>query len=292
MDIVEYGLKLNYDCVLCLGYFDGIHLGHTALINKAKEIAKAKNIKLAVFLFTGGKNSDGDLFTFEERLIKLKALGVDTVIYTELNDEFKNTSAEDFLKDLTSFYSLKTVVTGEDFTYGKKAQGNVKSLREFMQNNGVEVLTFDLVLDGNEKVSTRDIKNLLKQGEIVKANNLLGGNYFIRERVVKGKQKGRDLGFPTANMLLSSSKMQIKSGVYLTLSIIDGKIYPAITNVGSQPTFNGENTVIESYFHGFNGDLYDKILSVYFVDYIRDIKRFNSEEELKAQLKKDLELLK
>ena len=292
MDIVKYGLKLNYNCVLCLGYFDGIHLGHTALINKAKDVAKAKNVNLAVFLFTGGKNSEGDLFTFEERLIKLKTLGVDVVIYKELNEEFKNTLAKDFLKDLTKFYNLKTVVTGSDFTFGKKALGNVKTLKDFMNNRGVEVLTFDLVLTNDSKVSTSDIKNLLKQGEIVKANELLGGNYFIRERIVKGKQKGRELGFPTANMVLSQEKMKIKSGVYLTLSIINGNVYPAITNVGAQPTFDGENYVIESYFHGFNGDLYDKILSVYFVDYIRDIKRFDSVKQLKEQLKKDLELLK
>ena len=160
MDIAEYGLKLNYDCVLCLGYFDGIHLGHTALINKAKEIATEKNAKLAVLLFTGGKNSEGDLFTFEERLIKLKTLGVDVVIYKELNEEFKNTLAEDFLKDLTKFYNLKTVVTGSDFTYGKKALGNVKTLKDFMNNRGVEVLTFDLVLTNDSKVSTSDIKTL------------------------------------------------------------------------------------------------------------------------------------
>ena len=292
MDIIEYGLKYNSDCVLCLGYFDGIHLGHTALINKAKEIAKTKNIKLAVLLFTGGKNGEGDLFTFEERLIKLKTLAVDTVIYKELNLEFKNTDATVFLQDLLNYYSVKTVVTGEDFTFGKNASGNAKLLKEFMSKQGVDVLTFDLVLNGKQKVATRDIKALLKQGEIVKANQLLGGNYFIRERIVKGKQKGRELGFPTANMVVSPNKMKIKSGVYLTLSIIDGKIYPAITNVGAQPTFDGENYVIESYFKGYNGDLYDKILSVYFVDYIRDIKRFSSENDLKQQLKKDLELLK
>lgn len=292
MDIVEYGLKLNYDCVLCLGYFDGIHLGHTALINKAKEIAKEKKVNLAVLLFTGGKNTDGDLFTFEERLIKLKTLNVDTVIYAELTDEFKNTKAEDFLNDIISYYSVKTIVTGEDFTFGKNALGNAKTLRDFMQDKKVEVVTFDLVLNSGEKVSTRDIKALLKCGDVKTANQLLGGNYFIRERVISGKKKGRDLGFPTANMQVSKEKMKIKSGVYLTLSIINGKVYPAITNVGAQPTFDGENYLVESYFHGFNGDLYDKILSVYFVDYIRDIKRFNSEEELKAQLKKDLELLK
>ena len=178
MDIIEYGLKYNSDCVLCLGYFDGIHLGHTALINKAKEIANLKNIKLAVLLFTGGKNGEGDLFTFEERLIKLKSLDVDTVIYKELNLEFKNTDATIFLQDLLNFYSVKTIVTGEDFTFGKNASGNTKLLKEFMNANGVDVLTFDLVLNGSEKVATRDIKSLLKQGEIVYSYDFKKYIYF------------------------------------------------------------------------------------------------------------------
>ena len=292
MDILEYGLKNSNKCVMCLGYFDGIHLGHTALINKAKEIALQTNSRLAVLIFTGGKGDSGDVFTFEERLIKLKALGVDMVVCKELDTKFKNTDATEFLNQLTTYYNISQVISGEDFTFGKNANGNVETLREFMQNKGILVNTFNLVSICDEKVSTRQIKALLKDGDIVSANKLLGSNYFIRERVIKGKQLGRNLGFPTANMQVSPEKMKIKSGVYLTLTIIDKKVYPAITNVGAQPTFDGENYLIESYFHGYNGDLYDKILSVYFVERIRDIKRFSSEEELKIQLKKDLELLK
>lgn len=292
MDILEFKNKYLDDLVLCLGYFDGIHLGHTSLIKRGRELADKTNSKLAVLIFTGGKNSDGDIFTYEERLIKLKALNVDVVIYQELNNEFKNTTPYEFLKSINTFYSVKVVVCGEDFAYGKNASGNVEFLKEFMSKNNISVEAVNLVSQNNgSKVSTRDIKTLLKYGEIVKANNLLGSNYFIRERVVKGKQKGRELGFPTANMVLSKQKMKIKSGVYLTLSIIGGKLYSGITNVGTQPTFNGEDYILETYFKGFDGDLYDKVLSVYFVERIRDIKNFNSINELKEQLNKDLGLL-
>lgn len=292
MDILEFKTQYLDSVVLCLGYFDGIHLGHTSLIKRGRELADKTNSKLAVLIFIGGKNSDGDVFTYEERLIKLKALNVDVVIYQELNTEFKNTTPNDFLKSIVSCYNLKAVVSGEDFAFGKNASGNVKFLKDFMSQYNVRVDTVNLIsqTDGS-KISTSDIKTHLKNGDIVKANALLGSNYFIRERVIKGKQKGRELGFPTANMLLSKQKMKIKSGVYLTLSIIDGKLYSAITNVGCQPTFNGEEFVIESYFKDYNGDLYDKILSVYFVDRIRDIIPFKTEDELKEQLKKDLRLL-
>ena len=292
MDILEFKTQYLDSVVLCLGYFDGIHLGHTSLIKRGRELADKTNSKLAVLIFIGGKNSDGDVFTYEERLIKLKALNVDVVIYQELNTDFKNTTSYDFLKSIVSCYNLKAVVSGEDFAFGKNASGNVKFLKDFMSQYNVRVDTVNLIsqTDGS-KISTSDIKTHLKNGDIVKANALLGSNYFIRERVIKGKQKGRELGFPTANMLLSKQKMKIKSGVYLTLSIIDGNLYSGITNVGCQPTFNGEEFVIESYFKDYNGDLYDKILSVYFVDRIRDIISFKTEDELKEQLKKDLRLL-
>lgn len=292
MDILEFKKEYLDDLVLCLGYFDGIHLGHTSLIKKGRELAMKTNSKLAVLIFIGGKNSEGDVFTYEERLIKLKALNVDVVIYQELNTAFKNTTPYDFLKSIVTFYKVKAVVCGEDFAFGKNASGNVTYLKDFMSSSNILVETVSLIsqTDGS-KISTRDIKALLNDGNVEKANELLGSNYFIRERVIKGKQVGRQLGFPTANMLLSKEKMKIKSGVYLTLTIIDGKIYSGITNVGSQPTFKGEEFIIESYFKDFNGDLYNKILSVYFVERIRDIISFDSEEDLKEQLKKDLRLL-
>ena len=141
-------------------------------------------------------------------------------------------------------------------------------------------------------ISTKTIKNALLSGDIKLANELLGSNYFIRGRIVKGKKLGSKLGFPTANILIDNSKLKISEGVYLTLTIINDKLYPCLTNVGKQPTVNGESYVVETYIDGFSGDIYDKIISVYFIEKIRDIIKFNNVDELKNQLNEDLRWLK
>ena len=138
------------------------------------------------------------------------------------------------------------------------------------------------------KISTTEIKKALEKGDVLTANTLLYGNYFISGKVVHGKGLGVNIGFPTANVLLSDNKYPIKSGVYMTFTIIDGAVYPCITNVGKQPTVGGKDRVIETYIDNYNGDLYDKILTVYFVERLRDIIKFNSILELKEQLEKDL----
>lgn len=291
MEIFEYGNKFNSDCVLCLGYFDAIHKGHKALIKTAKETANKLGVKLGVFAFTGGK-FDSDVFTFFERLTILKTLGVDFVIYASLSKEFMSISHSEFTKNLFENYSIKAVFCGFDFTYGYKAEGNVKTLEQSAKNYGISTFILDkIVAENGEKLSTSLIKRELKNGNIKSANELLGSNYFITEKVVEGKKLGKNLGFPTINMALKQEKFLIKEGVYLTCVLIQNKLYSSITNVGKQPTFNGNNCVIETYINGFNGNLYSKYVTVYFVDFIREIKAFNSKEELINQLKKDRELL-
>ncbi len=293
MDILKYGeINKNPTCI-CLGYFDAIHLGHIKIINLAKEIAENKGLELSVLIFTGGKNDSPDIFTFNERLIKLKSLGVDNVIYQELSEEFMSKSKDEFLFEINSYYNVKSIVVGEDFTYGKFAKGNVSDLKDFCAKNNIELSVCDKVVDENgNKISSKTIKNLLINGDIINANANLGSNYFIRSEVVKGKNLGRKLNFPTANIICKDNKLLLKDGVYLTCTIINGKLYSSLTNVGAQPTVNGNDSVIETYIHNFSGDLYGKIISVYFVERIRDIYKFNSLEELKEQITKDMEYLK
>jgi riboflavin kinase/FMN adenylyltransferase len=293
MNIYKYGeINKNPTCI-CLGYFDAIHLGHIKIINLAKEIAENKGLELSVLIFTGGKNDSPDIFTFSERLIKLKALKVDNVIYQELNSEFMAKSKDEFLNEIVSYYNVKEIVVGEDFTYGKFAEGNINHLKKFCDNNDIKLnITEKVVDDLGNKISSKNIKSLLINGYIIKANENLGSNYFIRGEVVKGKQLGSKLNFPTANIVCSSNKLLVKQGVYLTCTIINGKLYSSLTNVGTQPTVNGKNNVIETYIHKFSEDIYGKTISVYFIEKIRDIVKFNSLEELKEQLTKDMEYLK
>ena len=291
MDILEFKTKIEKPCVMCLGYFDAMHKGHTHIIQTAYNLAKEKGLLLVVFLFTGGKNNSPDIFTFEERLIKLKVLNVDAVIYQKLDKEFMSLSSKEFTDLLFSNYNIKYVLTGNDYNYGKNKSGNTQTLKEEALKHNGELITVNEVSLFGEKISTQTIKQHLTNGDIVKANALLGSNYFIRERVIKGKELGKTIGFPTINMKLSKDKLLLGSGVYITMTIIDGKPYSCITNVGSQPTVNGEDFVVETYIKNFDGNLYDKKMSIYFVEKIRDVKNFESLEKLKEQLKLDLELI-
>ena len=292
MEIIKYGEQLKNPTCICLGYFDAIHLGHIKIINLAKEIAKNKGLSLSVLVFTGGKNNSPDIFTFNERLIKLKSLEVDNVIYQELSCEFMAKSKSEFLNEITSFYNVKSIVVGEDFTYGKFAEGNIEHLNNFCKDNDISLTVCNKIVDEKgDKISSKSIKNMLKNGDIIKANESLGSNYFIRGEVINGKRIGSTINFPTANIVCDNNKLLIKCGVYLTCTVINGKVYSCLTNVGTQPTVNGNDSVIETYIHNFSGDLYGKVISVYFIERIRDIVKFNSLQELKAQLTKDMEYL-
>ncbi len=283
--VILYGDKCPENLILALGYFDAVHKGHQKVLKKAVSVASEKGLTPASLIFVGGK-SKKDVFTLNERVRRIFLTGVKTVIVKELSKDFMALSKLKFLEELSSLYDIKAVVSGSDFTFGKNAEGSVETLKEFFGTDNV--YTENLEEENGEKISSTSIKNALLKGDILTANTLLGGNYFISGEVIRGKGLGRDLGFPTANILLDNNKHPINSGVYVTFTVINGVIYPAITNVGAQPTVDGNDTVIETYIDGFFGDLYGKSLTVYFVERLRDIKKFNSIIELKEQLEKDL----
>ena len=283
--VLIYGETSQQNLILALGYFDAVHKGHKKVLKKAVEIAKEKNAIPAALIFIGGKGKK-DVFTLPERLKRIFSTGIETIIVKELTSEFKSTDKIDFLKELTSLYSIYGVVSGSDFTFGYGALGNVQTLVDFLGKD--KVYTEILDEKSGEKISTTAVKKALNDGDILTVNTLLDGNYFISGEVVEGKKLGQTLGFPTANILIDKNKFEIGAGVYVTFVILNGKIYPSITNCGNQPTVDGENTVIETYIDGFSGNLYGKVLTVYFVEKIRDIVKFNSIIELKAQLEKDI----
>lgn len=279
--------------VLSIGYFDAVHIGHAALLESARALSEELNAETAALVFKGGFKRGGDVFTYDERLLRLKTQGVDAVICATVTEEFKNTSAADFLNELFSLYNVAAIVVGEDFTFGKNAAGNTELLKSECEKRGVRFLAVKKVktADG-ETASSSLVKKYLNSGDVKSANAVLGCNYFIRGKVVKGKQNGRKIGFPTANVIPPEDKYPLKDGVYATLVIISGDVYGAITNVGAQPTFGGENRVVETYVDGFSGNLYGKLLTVYFIDRIRDVIAFDSVEGLKKQLEKDLEYVR
>ena len=263
---------------MLLGGFDGLHVGHRRLLSHAKNSGCSVGIMTIV-----GRREDG-LFTFPERERIFQENGVDFVFELPFS-EIKDLSPDEFIGLLKEEFSPKLFVCGEDFRFGAGAAGSPETLKK---DGRVCVEVLPLVEYNGEKVSSRYIKTLVSDGEIEKANALLGERFFLIGEVKKDRQIGRTLGFPTANILYPQGKRALKKGVYETRTEVDGKAYKGITNYGARPTFLDESVWTETYLDGFDGDLYGRTLKIEFVRYLRDIRKFESADGLKAQLQEDI----
>ena len=267
---------------MLLGGFDGMHVGHRSLLARAK----ASGLPVGIMTIAGCK--DKGVFTFTERETIFQECGVDVVFELPF-EEIKGLSPQSFLALLEKEFSPKILVCGEDFRFGAKAVGTPKMIKESTQ---VRVEVLPLVEIEGEKVSSTTIKSLLEKGQVEKANGLLTHNYFLIGEVYEDRKVGRTIGFPTANIRYPEGKFPLKIGVYETKVCVDGCTYKGITNYGARPTFEEDTVVTETYLDGFSGNLYGKQLKVEFVRYLRDIEKFNSVDELKQQLTKDIERVK
>lgn len=294
MVIYEYPFKekQNIDrSVLALGFFDGVHIAHRDLILKAKKIAVASGLKLGIFTF----KSDGNIKMGSERLYndREKAeifdyLGVDFVIYADFSAISGATPDEFVKKMLVEDLGCRVCVAGFNFRFGKGASGGAKDLCRLMQDCGGEAVIFEEIkARGEITLSASLVRDLLKDGDIPTAEEMLGAPYYIKGRVLPGRQVGRSLGFPTVNIPLADGKIIPRLGVYRTAIPIDGKIYSAVTNIGVCPTFDRREAHLESYIIDFEGDLYDRELRVFLLGFLRDEIVFSSPEELKMQINVD-----
>lgn len=281
--------------VVALGYFDCVHKGHRQVIECAKNLSKQLNAKTLVFTFEGNLRSftngkDGKyVYNLEERISLFNDLGVEQIYSAPLTSEFLSLSKQEFLDFINQKFSIEGYVCGCDYRFGKNASGNVDYLVEYAKAHKQQVVIAPSFTYEGQKVSTSDIKKYLSTGEIEKANAILGYNYFISGEVYKDRGLGKELGFPTANIKVDSNRTLLKNGVYSGYCLVDDKKYKAVINYGSRPTFNLEQTTIEAHLIGFSGDLYHKIIKIFFTSYIRDIIKFDKQSQLKEQLLKDVE---
>ena len=268
--------------VLLLGGFDGLHIGHRQLLARAKTYG----LPVGVMTIVGGK--EGSLFTLAEREWIFKNAGVDFVFELPF-EEIKELLPKQFVSLLEEQFSPKAIVCGEDFRFGAGAQGYAESLKSL---SSAEISVLPLLEVDGQKVSSSTVKSLLLGGALERANELLGEPFFLLGIVEKGRQIGRTIGFPTANMAYSQEKFSLPLGVYETKAFVDGTAYRAITNFGTQPTVQGGQVCVETYLDGFNGDLYGKEMQVSFLRKIRDVQKFDSIELLKAQLQMDIQVIR
>lgn len=264
---------------MLLGGFDGLHSGHRQLLSCAKK----SGLPVGVMTIVGAKGQS--LFTFAERENIFRENGADFVFELPF-DEIKDLSAEAFIRLLQTEFSPRVFVCGEDFRFGAGAKGNPEILQSM---DGVHAEVLPLVEIDGEKVSSGTVKKYLTKGDVERANVLLGENFFLLGEVVDGRQVGRTIGFPTANILYPKEKLPLKTGVYETRIRLNGDTYRGITNYGNRPTFDDDALLTETYLDGFSGDLYGKTLKIEFVRYLRDIRKFDDADGLKKQLQTDVE---
>lgn len=263
--------------VLLFGGFDGLHAGHKKLL----ETAKKYRLPIGITTIFGCKNSD-TVFTAEERREIFKNAGFAFVCETTFED-IKDVQAETFAETLKNAYNVKNFVCGTDFRFGKGATGTPETLGKTSRVDVEEILTQD-----GEKISSTAVKKYLADGDIEKVNSLLGDKFFLIGEVVEGRQVGRKLGFPTANIAYPQGKFALKKGVYETRVTLDGKTYFAITNYGARPTFDNGQVLTETYIDGYTGNLYAAKIKVEFVRFLREITKFNCVDDLRAQLEEDI----
>ena len=290
LEIVNYNKEeYNFPALVVLGCFDAVHVGHAELLKKAKLQAKINGLDLGVMMFAEGKGGR-QVFTFEERLAFLAGYNTKFVLKIDYTDEFKKTTAADFLHNLEEHINVKAYMSGKDFRFGAGAKGKSSTLKNYAEDeeNGVWYMPVkDVMVDG-EKVSTTLIKKYIDEGKIQKANALLGRQYFVTGEVCEGHGRGKTLGFPTANIVYPANKVLVKDGVYGVEAEIDGAVYRGVANCGPRPTFGEDAVVLEAYFEGLSEELYGKPVTIKFVNYIRGIKKFDSAEALSQQISRDL----
>ena len=279
--------------VLCIGDFDGVHLGHRQLVASVlQQINELKNeypnvVSGAWFFDSNTYKAAREIYTIEEKLNVFASLGLDYAIIADF-DEMKSLSPESFVYDvLQSKCNCIHAVCGENFRFGSKAAGDSNALKNMMNGNATVVPL--LSVDGDKIISSTYIRELLAQGNIKKANSLLGENYTVYETVIHGKALGRTLGIPTINQNVQGKQFILKNGIYSTICSVEGKKYFGVTNVGVRPTVDDDgHKNMETYIIGFDGNCYDKMVKVEFVHRVRDEMKFDSLDALKTQIQKDI----
>jgi riboflavin kinase / FMN adenylyltransferase len=270
---------------LVLGYFDGLHIGHTHLINYAKMNSIGP---VGVVTFDKPlKSIEGQITTLDEKIALIEKLKIDYVFVLVADDKFKHMSYIDFINKVLKRFNPKVIFCGNDYTFGYEAKGNVYDLKMAFAN--VQVVNY--VNDFNrKKISSSSIKNLIKEGLVKEASVFLGRPYSLSGTVSHGFQEGTKLGRPTANLESVGNLVIPKDGVYITRTKVDKTIYDSITNIGTHPTINKvEKPIIETYVMGFNKNLYGKEITIYFYKRLRDEIKFDSVSDLEDQITKDIE---
>lgn len=288
--------KSNRQSVVTIGTFDGVHIGHRAILKRLVATAKSENLDATVLTFFPHprmvlqQNVDIKLInTIDERTQLLEEAGLDNLIIHPFTQAFSRLTALEYVRDiLVNSLNAKKIIIGYDHRFGRNRNANIEDLKEFGKTYNFEVIEISAKEIDDVAVSSTKIRNALNEGDVETANSYLQYNFSITGEIIKGKAIGRTINYPTANLSLDENyKLVPKNGVYVVESVIDGEKVFGITSIGTNPTVGGKEKTIETYFLNLDKNLYGKKITIAFLKYIRDEAIFNSIEGLKEAIKKD-----
>ncbi len=287
------------NAVVTIGNFDGVHKGHQALLNRIIQKAEEINGTSVAVTFEPHpirvlkKNNHPPLITiYEQKIELLEKTGIDVLISIPFNKEFAGIEAKSFIEDiLVKKIGMKAIVVGKDYSFGKKREGNIELLKSFSNKFGFEIIVPEWITpsNGNERISSTKIREIVSSGRVEEAPDLLGRYYQIRGRVVAGRDRGgKLLGCPTANINLLD-ELCPETGVYaVTVESTKGD-FKGVANIGYSPTFDDHLFTIEAHILDFNDDIYNQDIRINLITKLRDEKKFSSIEELSKQIEKDIQ---
>ena len=291
--------KKHFNSVIAIGNFDGLHLGHRKVINEAKQKAKKYKLPFGVMtfepvpmMFFSKIKKNHRINSLQQKKEQFKKLKLDFLIIIKFNKKFSSLTAEEFIRKIIyKKTKCKYLYVSKNFKFGFKRKGNIQTLKKFENKFNYKNIITKPYKKNNKTISSTFIRKKIRAGNVELANKLLNRNWCVAGKVIKGKKRGRKIGFPTCNVNLNNYVIP-KLGVYAVRVNTNNFNKNGVANIGYRPTFNGQNLLLETNIFGINKNLYNKVINVSFKKFIRKEKKFKNFENLKKQIRLDIKLAK
>lgn len=292
----EFIAKNKQKTVIAIGSFDGIHIGHRAIINKTRKIAKKENLPAGVYSFyphplkiINPEQAPASLISEEQKVDLLDKMDLDFYFRQKFTPKFSMLKFNEFIKNiLVEKINVKHIIVGNDFRFGHRGEGNTDTLKKSGKIYGFKVTILSPVKVKGNKISSSLIRNLIKKGKVEEIPDYFGNYYSLQGTVIPGKGRGKQLGFPTANLELSTDYVLPPDGVYAAYVYYKGKRYPGIANFGHKPTFADNDYSIEIHIFNFSDNLYNEDLTLELRKFIREEMTFSNPQQLINRIKRDV----
>ena len=295
-------LNIRDGSIVAIGVFDGLHIGHLTLLKRLGEESRRLHLEPVVMTFRNHPNSvlrrnfvTRYLISVEERIDRIKRLGFENIVTVDFDAELSKLKVESFVNLLIKTIKMKVLVVGPDYVMGHNREGTISVLKNLGRKLGFSVMVIPQIFDSNEKiVSSTAIREAISCGTMERASLMLGYNYSMHGKIVRGAGIGKELGFPTANIEVSDQILVPRDGIYATFATLansKGK-YMSVTSIGNRPTFDDNLHSVETFILGLQSDIYGSILKLEFVSWLRDQVKYVNIEDLKDQIDKDVQIAK